>query len=139
MNVGFGSDAEGGTGPFGTADGFYSSSNTASGWPAAMPPTLHQRGALGGAFPGGSGFAVESNSMGGSGPLPGDLEDYTNEPPLLQELGVDFGHIRTKVTAVLMLTKPIDPTIMQDADMAGPLVFCLILGLCLLLVSFDGR
>ncbi len=73
--------------------------------------------------------------------LPGalDSEDYENERPLLEELGVDFSHIRSKVTAVLLLTSPVDPTVLNDADMAGPLVFCLVLGLCLLLVRRPQR
>lgn len=74
------------------------------------------------------------------------------------ELGVDFGHIATKVTSVLVPTKRIgavgigvsrveapgatpialpvaaDDTIMVDSDMAGPIAFCLILGFFLLLV-----
>ena len=121
-------DAEA-AGPFGTADGFYTSSMSAA-WPAAPPAPgggAYQRASVAGAFGGGGGG-------GGGGALPGDLEDYENEPPLLEELGVDFSHIRSKVTAVLMLNRPIDPSVMHDADMAGPLVFCLVLGMCLLLV-----
>ena len=139
MNTGFGGvvDAEGGTGPFGTSDGFYASSATTSAWASQTAPqaTLHQRV---GHFGSGGQHGGESGGGGGGGPLPGDLEDYENEPPLLEELGVDFSHIRTKVTAVLMLSRPIDQSVMHDADMAGPLVFCLVLGICLLLVSgFD--
>lgn len=40
---------------------------------------------------------------------------------------------------MLLLHRPIEPHIMADADLAGPLVFCLVLGMCLLLVrSFLG-
>jgi hypothetical protein len=67
-------------------------------------------------------------------PVGGDLEDYANEPPLLEELGVSFAHIYQKVVAVLMLHKPISPEALQDADLAGPLVFCVLLGFCMLLV-----
>jgi hypothetical protein len=84
-------------------------------------------------------------------------------PPLLShtlncaELGINFSHIAKKVTAVLMLQRdigesrgpsecdysvmttftppPADPSLMTDSDMAGPLVFCLALGFCLLLTG----
>jgi protein YIPF5/7 len=87
-------------------------------------------------MPGGVGAFGSAGTMaaGGSSTDLLPIEDYSTEPPLLQELGVDFGHIRTKVTAVLMLSRPIEPNIMADTDMAGPLVFCLVLGFCLLLV-----
>ena len=64
----------------------------------------------------------------------GSSLDYSDEPPLLEELGVNFGAIGTKTSAVLMLHKPIDASVLRDADLAGPLVFCVVLGLCLLLV-----
>lgn len=65
---------------------------------------------------------------------PGTFDEYANEPPLLEELGVNFSAIGTKTTAVLMLHRPISPEVLLDADLAGPLVFCVVLGLCLLLV-----
>ena len=65
---------------------------------------------------------------------PGAFDEYANEPPLLEELGVNFSAIGTKTTAVLMLHRPISPEVLLDADLAGPLVFCVVLGLCLLLV-----
>ena len=94
---------------------------------------------------------------GAPGPLMfGDEEDYSNEPPLLQgafpvereavhapttlqphpppptpELGIDFAHIWAKVFAVLNFSK-LDKTVMADADLAGPLVIALALGVCLL-------
>jgi hypothetical protein len=34
-----------------------------------------------------------------------DLEDYSNEPPLLEELGIRFDHIFTKTQAVMIPTK----------------------------------
>lgn len=36
-----------------------------------------------------------------------DNEDYENEPPLLEELGIRFDHIWTKTQAVLYLNKVI--------------------------------
>lgn len=42
-------------------------------------------------------------NMGGDAPLVFDAsdEDYDNEPPLLEELGINFQHILTKTQAVL--------------------------------------
>jgi len=40
-----------------------------------------------------------------------------------------------KTLSVLHPLKQTDSTIMQDTDLAGPLVFCLAFGGCLLLVS----
>ena len=70
---------------------------------------------------------------------PGTFDEYANEPPLLEELGVNFSAIGTKTTAVLMLHRPISPEVLLDADLAGPLVFCVVLGLCLLLVRVGRR
>ncbi|OQR91251.1 hypothetical protein THRCLA_09057 [Thraustotheca clavata] len=67
-----------------------------------------------------------SNQYGGE-------EDYDNEPPLLEELGVNFNHIWTKTLSVLLPTKQINENILDDTDLAGPLVFCFIFGTCLLL------
>jgi hypothetical protein len=85
----------------------------------------------------GGGAYLRQSHGGGLMPQPagGDLEDYSNEPPLLEELGVSFSHIYQKVVAVLMLHKPISPAVLRDADLAGPLVFCVLLGFCMLLVS----
>ena len=65
----------------------------------------------------------------GSGGLDG-------EDPLLTELGINFGHITTKSLAVLNpFSNKIDNRLMDDADLAGPLVFWGAFGLALLLVS----
>lgn len=37
-----------------------------------------------------------------------DDEDYDNEPPLLEELGINFEHIWSKTLAVILPTKRID-------------------------------
>lgn len=37
-----------------------------------------------------------------------DDEDYENEPPLLEELGINFEHIWSKTLAVILPTKKID-------------------------------
>ncbi|KAJ1430674.1 hypothetical protein B484DRAFT_430504 [Ochromonadaceae sp. CCMP2298] len=58
------------------------------------------------------------------------------EEPLLEELGVNFDKIWVKTQAVLYPTKRISTHILDDADLAGPLCFCLLLGACLL---FSGK
>ncbi len=62
-----------------------------------------------------------------------DEEDYSNEPPLLEELGINFEHIWAKTRAVMIPTRRSDSLHLEDADLAGPLVFCLIFGFLLLL------
>ncbi|XP_037929695.1 protein YIPF5-like [Teleopsis dalmanni] len=62
-----------------------------------------------------------------------DGNDFDDEPPLLEELGINPQHIFLKTLAVLNPMRGADQQILQDADMAGPLVFCLALGGCLLL------
>lgn len=61
--------------------------------------------------------------------------------PSSPELGINFGHIKTKSFTVLNPLRPVDPNIMDDTDLAGPLVFCLAFGTFLLLVgpSYTGR
>ena len=64
-------------------------------------------------------------------------EDYDNEPPLLEELGINFERITRKTKAVLNPTSSANMPgeILDDGDMAGPLVFCLILGAEMLLTG----
>lgn len=58
---------------------------------------------------------------------------YPGEPPLLEELGVNFGHIKTKTLTVLNPFRAISQHIMDDSDLAGPILFCLLFGTFLLL------
>eukprot|EP01035_Chromulina_nebulosa_P020483 gene20483-26573_t len=57
---------------------------------------------------------------------------YLNQPTP-EELGIRFDHILSKTLAVMLPTKQITEHILDDADLAGPLVFCLLLGSLLLL------
>ncbi|KAK2712431.1 protein YIPF5-like [Artemia franciscana] len=61
------------------------------------------------------------------------IQDFEDEPPLLEELGINPDHIVQKTLAVLNPFKQTNPQILQDTDLAGPLVFCLLFGACLLL------
>lgn len=76
-------------------------------------------------------------------------EDFENEPPLLEELGINFDHIRLKTMAVLnplgaatrevrkylckFINNSLRIEVIEDQDLAGPLVFCLLFGASLLL------
>lgn len=62
-----------------------------------------------------------------------NTDDFENEPPLLEELGVNFNYIQQKTLAVLNPFGIITKDIIIDQDLAGPLVFCLLFGTSLLL------
>ncbi|KAK3930919.1 CCR4-NOT transcription complex subunit 6 [Frankliniella fusca] len=65
-------------------------------------------------------------------------DEFDDEPPLLEELGIDPDRIIAKTLAVLNPFHGQAVTddanfLLQDADLAGPVLFCLLLGACLLL------
>nr|CAD2145969.1 unnamed protein product [Meloidogyne enterolobii] len=60
-------------------------------------------------------------------------DNFENEPPLLEELGINFEHIRLKTLAVLNPLGTAKEEVIEDQDLAGPLVFCLLFGASLLL------
>lgn len=83
----------------------------------------------------------ENAAMSSSSSVTGqsDLNDYFGEePPLLEELGVNVEHILAKTKAVVIPFRRFhqkqssalaDPSmIVEDADLAGPLAFALLLG-----------
>ncbi|KAF2444888.1 Yip1-domain-containing protein [Karstenula rhodostoma CBS 690.94] len=90
----------------------------------------------------GAGFSAPGVSgqmgVGASGLRTGWLaafgtEGYDGEPPLLEELGVNFGHMKMKTLAVLNPFGRIDQHIMDDSDVAGPILFFFVFGTSLLL------
>lgn len=63
---------------------------------------------------------------------------YSDEPPLLEELGIHLGHIAAKTRLVLGLGRGASGAsaeVLQDADLAGPVLFFMAFGLCLLLAG----
>lgn len=67
-------------------------------------------------------------------------DDFANEPPLMEELGIHIPHIIAKSQAVILPSSRIfgshiDSSIMDDDDLAGPLAFALLLGGELLLTA----
>ncbi|EEQ37673.1 putative protein transport protein [Clavispora lusitaniae] len=114
--------------------GFYQSNyNNAYSSPAADTANM---GSMNSGF--GAGFDV-SGDMGGGELSPGLIaafgtSGYAGEPPLLEELGINFQHIKMKTLAVLNpFQKDITPDIMTDSDLAGPILFVLLFGTLLLL------
>lgn len=98
-----------------------------------------------GGFYGGGSYSSDSygynpqygGNMGGSmGPatVPSG-STFDNEPPLLEELGINFSHIMGKTLAVLVpFRKTGNDLHVNDDDLAGPLIFGVLLGCFLLLV-----
>ncbi|CAM9212456.1 unnamed protein product [Heterosigma akashiwo] len=83
------------------------------------------------------GNATSTDPVGGVGPSVSYDEDYENEPPLLEELGIHFDQIFAKTKLVLNPLKEFDYSGFHDsADLAGPIVFCVVFGFCLL---FAGK
>lgn len=68
-------------------------------------------GGAGGMRAAGVGVGVGGGGVGGGAVgamVDEDDEDYENEPPLLEELGINFEHIWSKTLAVILPTKKID-------------------------------
>ncbi|RDW66461.1 golgi membrane protein [Coleophoma cylindrospora] len=110
------------------------------GAPVGGSPAYGGAGGFNSGF--GAGAAGVSGRMGEQGGLrTGWLaafgtEGYDGEPPLLEELGVNFGHIQAKTLAVLNPLARMDQHIMDDSDLAGPILFFLLFGFFLL---FSGK
>ncbi|EDN11232.1 hypothetical protein HCAG_07685 [Histoplasma mississippiense (nom. inval.)] len=60
-------------------------------------------------------------------------EGYEGEPPLLEELGVNFDHIRKKTLTVLNPFARVDQHLMDDSDLYGALLYIILYGTFLLL------
>jgi hypothetical protein len=97
--------------------------------------TYYQQSQHGGGFqePGGPMNMNSGGFHGGNGTVSYNAGMYDNEPPLLEELGVRFDHIIIKTQAVMLPFRKVSEHILDDADLAGPIIFCLMLGGILLL------
>jgi hypothetical protein len=102
-----------------------------SGAPGMMTGKMGQPTGSGGAAPSSSTRPMSASSFDGT-------YDFSGEPPLLEELGVDMRRIWYKTLAVVNPLKRIDVSIMkaQDSDLAGPLIFACTLGA---LLMFQGK
>eukprot|EP00033_Pygsuia_biforma_P002342 GCRY01002590.1.p1 GENE.GCRY01002590.1~~GCRY01002590.1.p1 ORF type:complete len:249 (-),score=21.85 GCRY01002590.1:187-888(-) len=63
------------------------------------------------------------------------IDEDEFEPPLLEELGIDFHHVINKTLLVLHPLKVPDRILLDDNDMAGPLCFVILFGFLLMLVG----
>lgn len=63
------------------------------------------------------------------------IDSFDEEPPLLEELGINFDHIWQKTLTVLNPLKPADGSIMNETDLTGPFLFSVALGASLLLAG----
>ncbi|XP_056281838.1 protein YIPF7-like [Pseudoliparis swirei] len=71
-----------------------------------------------------------------SGPAVSPGADYPEEEPtLLEELGINFDHIWQKTLTVLNPLKPADGSIMNETDLIGPVLFCVGLGVTLMMAG----
>ncbi|KAI9804830.1 MAG: hypothetical protein M1825_001198 [Sarcosagium campestre] len=86
-----------------------------------------------GAPPGVSGRMGEQGGLRAGWLAAFGSEGYDGEPPLLEELGVNFGHIKVKTLTVLNPLARVDQHIMDDSDLAGPIIFFLLFGTFLLI------
>lgn len=66
--------------------------------------------------------------------------ELNNFSPLLSvhclELGINFDHIWQKTLTVLNPFKPANGSIMNETDLTGPVLFCIALGVTLMMVSY---
>jgi len=61
-------------------------------------------------------------------------EDYENEPPLLEELGINFKDMIDRTKSTLNPFRSMDKVQhLEDADLTGPIVFALAFSTCLLM------
>lgn len=83
-------------------------------------------------------FCLCVQSMNGMMDSTSMYEDYENEPPLLEELDINFSHILGKTKAVLKpfgksTNQEYENELMLDNDLTGPIFFLICLGCSLLL------
>ena len=116
-----------------------------SDWPSPMQ-YYNPSGVAAGGDPYGGGFMNASGHIGqksvpvadfaaASGISAAPVDEFENEPPLLEELGINFKHIYRKTVCVLNPFAKPHESIVDDEDLAGPLVFCIAYGFSLLLMG----
>lgn len=71
------------------------------------------------------------SGYGGSSSI-GGYASFEDEPPLLEELGINVGQITQKMLNLLNPFK-VDPSLHEDPDLSGPFLFCMIFGIAQLL------
>lgn len=66
-------------------------------------------------------------------------QSIPNLPVDFPELGIDFDHMWQKTLTVLNPFKPADGSIMNETDLTGPILFCIALGVTLMMVTYGCR
>merc|ERR1711871_949958 len=97
----------------------YNSNDNAAYKNYGPPPTAY----------GGGGTAYGSDNMQR---VP-STTSFEDEPPLLEELGINFDHIIRKTLTVCHPFKKMNPELADDQDLCGPIIFAMALGAALLL------
>ncbi|KAL3469108.1 hypothetical protein BJX99DRAFT_242018 [Aspergillus californicus] len=128
---------------YSSVSGHTTPSQASYGGFGAPPNPAAQGYPVGGGVGGGYGFGSPTAGVSGrmgeqSGLRTGWLaafgtEGYDGEPPLLEELGVNFEHIRSKTLTVLNPFARIDQHLMDDSDLYGALLYIVLYGTFLLL------
>lgn len=62
------------------------------------------------------------------------ISDTEEDPPLMEELGINPEHIKNKTWSILTF-KHVDERLLEDPDMAGPFLYVIIFGSLLLLAG----
>ncbi|XP_066088956.1 protein YIPF7 isoform X1 [Saccopteryx bilineata] len=78
------------------------------------------------------------NHNGSRKPQASEQPQHAFVPPemlMSSELGINFDHIWQKTLTVLNPLKPADGSIMNETDLAGPILFCVALGATFLLAG----
>lgn len=83
-----------------------------------------------GAAPAPSSFSAPSFPSAASG----SFSSFDEEPPLLEELGINTRQIWLKTTSILNPIR-VNPSIHEDADLSGPFIFLMAFGLFQLLAG----
>jgi hypothetical protein len=106
-----------------------------SSLPPSMPPGVSPPVAPQGVLPPGSGggFAQQPGSFPvPSQPISSYDDDIENEPPILEELGINVDHVWQRMQGIAFF-KRLDEDILRDLDLTGPLVILFALLVCLVL------
>jgi hypothetical protein len=92
------------------------------GFQPVQPPTQAQQP--------GSGFAPQPQATTNQQRPSYDPDDFENEPPLLEELGINVEHIWQRIQGIAFF-KRVNEDALSDADLSGPIAIGLALGVCL--------
>lgn len=119
----------------GQQQGFYTTPDSNYNTPPSYTTTPPANQSNQGFYNSGNSFYDPNTNMGSMGPAPaqGTSDTFEEEPPLMEELGIDLPQIYQTTLTVLDPSRPAATNLMDDPDLSGPLIFCLAFGSLLLL------